>query len=189
MPDSWETNYRNLMDQGTEGQHRVLGYLKELEEHGYVVRAKNRTAVGRWEWVIDIHENPQKPNESPCVDSPRTEPSCTEKPRIHKVLKDQVLNSIPPLPPESVNALPYNSPLFVEAWSEFAANRKQLGKKLTPLSVKRLAVKMSKWTEQECIDAMVRSIENGWTGIFEPLQSKTLLPEHPNAYRPGKMVW
>lgn len=73
-PDQWEVNYRHLATVRTgprgEGQHAVRQTLRELEEAGYLLRAKVRTDAGTYVWVSTIYEAPVAVDE-PCGGSPR----------------------------------------------------------------------------------------------------------------------
>ena len=57
---------------------------------------------------------------------------------------------------------------FRAAWAEWENHRRHLRKPLTPEAVKRQHKKLAAWGEARAIAALNHSIENGWTGVFEP---------------------
>lgn len=65
---------------------------------------------------------------------------------------------------------PIDTPIVINAsaWAEWIEYRKQAKKKMTPATVKRQQAFLAGYTktiQQQIIDA---SIQNGWTGLFEP---------------------
>lgn len=64
--------------------------------------------------------------------------------------------------------LPFHGPEFVKEWSDYEKHRIQLRKKLTPVARHRLFLQFETWGEQKTILAIKWSLQNGWTGIFEP---------------------
>lgn len=59
-----------------------------------------------------------------------------------------------------------NNPAIQKAWNEFVQHRNENKRKLTPLACKKLIKKLLPFNEQEIVEAINRSIENSWTGIF-----------------------
>jgi len=55
---------------------------------------------------------------------------------------------------------------FCEALHSYLTHRQEMHKMLTPEACKRLARKLSKCSLQESTQALMRSVENGWTGVF-----------------------
>jgi len=55
---------------------------------------------------------------------------------------------------------------FISAWDSFLKHRKQLKKTLTPLAAERTLKKLSQYAIPVAIEALNRSVENGWTGVF-----------------------
>ncbi len=68
--------------------------------------------------------------------------------------------------------IPDGSPLrkdqFREAWAEWTAHRREIGKPLTNGSIKRQIRDCLTWGVDRSIAAIECSIRNGWTGLFEP---------------------
>ncbi|MCS7008541.1 MAG: helix-turn-helix domain-containing protein [Chthoniobacterales bacterium] len=69
--------------------------------------------------------------------------------------------------------LPYNDEAYRAAWREFCEHRKQIKKRLTPLSVKKLIKILSGLSREDGIAAIEQSITNGWQGIFPPKNKST----------------
>ena len=57
---------------------------------------------------------------------------------------------------------------FTKIWQEWETHRKQLGKSLTPITVTRQLKKLSKFGEAGAVRSLEASMENGWTGVFDP---------------------
>ena len=64
--------------------------------------------------------------------------------------------------------LPFGSEAFINAWKSWVAYRKQLKRKLTDASVQAQFKDFVLWGEAKSIDAIERSIRQGWQGLFEP---------------------
>lgn len=64
--------------------------------------------------------------------------------------------------------LPFGTDEFRAAWGEFEQMRREMRKKLTPTSTRRLFVKLLRMGERDAIRALNRSVENGWQGVFDP---------------------
>lgn len=52
-------------------------------------------------------------------------------------------------------------------WDDFKEHRKQIKKPMTELAESRMLKKLSKYSIEVAIQMLDRSIENGWTGVFE----------------------
>ncbi len=79
-----------------------------------------------------------------------------------------------------------DSDMFKEAWGRWTAHRKEIGKALTPSTTKAQLKKLATLGVTRAVIAIDHSIENGWTGLFEPStngngQAKT--PSEPMKYR------
>lgn len=86
---------------------------------------------------------------------------------------DLILAEIPDgrNPPRSVQlCLPpeLDTPAFRSAWAEWEQHRREIKKKLTPLSVKLAINQLASLGEKAAIEAIRHSIANGWTGIHPP---------------------
>ena len=61
-----------------------------------------------------------------------------------------------------------NTAEFRVTWAEFLEDRAQRKKKATERAQERLLKKMLPWGPAKAVKALGKSIENGWTGVFEP---------------------
>lgn len=59
--DNWTVNRENLINMSADGKHAVQSALKELEDHGYLVRHKHRDPeTGQWVWESEMYERPME---------------------------------------------------------------------------------------------------------------------------------
>lgn len=81
--DGWETSAERLAARAKEGRDSIQTAMKELEQHRYMLRKKQRTAKGRWEWTHFVYDVPQPADEDPDgarlspVDNPPAPPTPT----------------------------------------------------------------------------------------------------------------
>ena len=112
LPETWDYTMKGLSSLFTDGEDSIRQGIRELEEHGYIVRERKRDEKGRlagMEYVI--YETPHKPvgkseskpdtvvpdSASPAEDSPvRENPTqvkpAQENPGTYKELTNQELN-------------------------------------------------------------------------------------------------
>jgi hypothetical protein len=55
---------------------------------------------------------------------------------------------------------------FQGAVKNYCTHRKEIKKPITPQAGKMLATKLKKYSKDVAIQALTRSVENGWTGVF-----------------------
>lgn len=53
-------------------------------------------------------------------------------------------------------------------WAEFCKHRSEIKSPMTPTAAKALIKKLKVWGEHNAKNAIARSIENGWKGVFPP---------------------
>ena len=104
--DGWQFSTKGLSAICKEGPDAVLAALRELEDHGYLVRHRQRDSKGRMSnTVFEIYERPQpipphgeKPHmENPDVDNPHMEKPHGENPaqlNTNQVINNQRNNSL-----------------------------------------------------------------------------------------------
>lgn len=65
---------------------------------------------------------------------------------------------------------PIDTPIGINAgaWAEWLEYRKQARKKMTPATVKKQQALLTRFSEAEQQRIIDTSIQNGWTGLFEP---------------------
>lgn len=77
LPDSWDYSVAGLTALSKDGKDSVMGALNELEQFGYLIRARVNDEKGRFAgYDYDIYENPQsgKPKEvEPYSGNPNTD--------------------------------------------------------------------------------------------------------------------
>lgn len=180
LPDTDLITIEALTEKAKEGRRRVAGSLKELEQYGYFQRRKFKNELGQWIWEMDVFEEPES-TLSPQADFHPTESGRVESGSIRdpKTKKEEIT----PLPP-------YRGTAFTEALSDFMAHHREIGKPYKPTGLKRLYADLASWGEDQATEALRESVRNRWQGVFRPKGNGTgnLPYEHPNAYRPGKMV-
>ncbi len=81
--DGWQFSTRGLAAICKEGPDAILSALRELEEHGYLVRHRQRDAKGRMSnTVFEIYEQPQPV--SPHMENPHMENPDVDNPDMDK---------------------------------------------------------------------------------------------------------
>ena len=60
FPENWRFGADSLAEAGPDGRRKLLGVLKELEEHGYLVRIKSRSASGTFVTQNVISDKPAR---------------------------------------------------------------------------------------------------------------------------------
>ncbi|MGX4631297.1 DnaD domain protein [Carnobacterium divergens] len=83
LPDDWVFYEKELINHSTDGRDSVRKGLRELEEHGYLVRERARDDRGKLQgtdWLL--HETPQNVVKS--TFSPKTDFPMLEKPTLGK---------------------------------------------------------------------------------------------------------
>ncbi len=80
--------------------------------------------------------------------------------------------------PESLD-----TPKFAESWAEWEKHRREKRQKLTPTSISRQLAKLAKIGVDRAVVAISHSIEQGYTGIYEPKGG-----ERPNTKRDAVVV-
>lgn len=68
-PDGWDFNASRIAKDTNDGRDKVLTGLKELEDHGYLIRRKTKDGRGKWVWEHILLESPTT-DDSPSGTSP-----------------------------------------------------------------------------------------------------------------------
>ena len=91
--DGWQFSTKGLSAICKEGPDAVLAALRELEDHGYLVRHRQRDAKGRMSnTVFEIYEQPQPVSPhmgNPDVDNPDVDNPDMENPHMENPHKDK----------------------------------------------------------------------------------------------------
>jgi hypothetical protein len=123
-PDDWQIRVTDLVRRSPGGECAVRSGLRELEQHGYIVRKQRHdAATGRFAGVIlTVHESPTPsagaPSAvTPACDSPKTETPRTGRPRTgnrlpthpestkRKQNQAEVDEVVPPVPPHDADPI------------------------------------------------------------------------------------
>ena len=78
-----------------------------------------------------------------------------------------------------------NNETFQKSIQDFIIHRKEKGKSLTPLACTRLANHLSQYKLPIVIQAIEKSIYNGWTGVFP----ESIETSKDNKYKPQYKEW
>ena len=79
LPDDWDYSIAGLVALSKDGKDGVMNALNELEEFGYLTRARATDEKGRFAgYTYDIFENPQ--TEKPYAEKPNTDKPNAENP-------------------------------------------------------------------------------------------------------------
>ena len=73
QPDHWRTSSAHLASISPEGIHAVRSGLKELEDHGYLRRARTQQDNGTWRHDILIYDQPVDKPEDKYLSYPPTD--------------------------------------------------------------------------------------------------------------------
>jgi hypothetical protein len=65
-----------------------------------------------------------------------------------------------------------DTPAFREAWLQFVAMRKEIGKPLKPTGAKATLTKLQRWGVAKAIEALENATAAQWQGLFEPDERK-----------------
>lgn len=100
-PDDWSFNLEDLIKQSSDGKESVRSGLIELEEFGYLVRSRFRSADGKMmsgaEWVF--YETPQQKSPSTNDSEPEPENPNLDNPNLDlAILENQPLLSTDTIP-------------------------------------------------------------------------------------------
>lgn len=94
LPDDWEYSKKGLTLINREGELAIKGALDELKEHKYLIVTKTQGEDGKFEYIYDIFEKPQKPDSGkPGVENPGLENHPLNKYTNNKILNNKKLNN------------------------------------------------------------------------------------------------
>lgn len=108
---------------------------------------------------------------------PETNPLKTDREDSIDGINKSLIDTTP-LPPsekgeQSSDHLPFTSPDFLSAWSDFEQHRREIHKPLKPTSRKMALKELATMGEHRAIAALRHTIAKGWQGIREPEGSMT----------------
>ncbi len=100
------------------------------------------------------------------VSVPKTSQSCPDATRNREEKRREEKkgsNTKSPPPP-----LPFASPEFAAAWSDWVAYRRERKRLLTNATIKKQLSDLKEWGEAAAIESIETSIRCGWQGLFPP---------------------
>lgn len=150
-PDGWTFTIRSMAKQLKEGPDSIGAGLNELKECNALEYTKHSDGTGSY--VIDLNPNTENPNQ----DNPNMGKPKRISNKDINTNKDNYKGGLP----EWLN---------LEAWNKWVQFRKDIKKKLTPLTIDAQIEMLSNHKEDH-IAIIKKSIEKGWTGLF-PLGDK-----------------
>lgn len=182
-PTDWQFYYAEIESHSDcDGGTSIMSGIRELIKAGYVTRKQTKGTDGKWNHCAwDVWEAPQA--EKPCTEKPYTEKPCTEKPctenppllstnrrirteRKGSNNKEKGFSEKDSFDPEDLPAHLGKDPSITEAWIRYVQSRREKNQKITQIAYKMLVKKMMSRTPEEIVNALDRSVMNGWTGVF-----------------------
>ncbi len=193
LPEDWDYSVKGLATLSKDGKESVMGAIKELEEHGYLVRTQIKDNNGRF--VGYDYEAFEKPSTGkPFTENPTTENPTTENPTQYNIeqyskekyiieennIKDTYIkkeSSLKRKEEEIKNKekkekeLPFSEELntAIEEWFAYKKEKKQtytaIGKKQL---LNRLKEMVGKHNETYVAEVIRYSMSQNWQGIYEP---------------------
>jgi len=179
LPDEWTYTIAGLVKINKESEGAIKSILKELKDFGYLEIIKERTDKGTYEYVYNIYEEPYinhphmdspKVENPPMDEPPMDEPQVENQPQLNtnilntnqskkeKSNKDNKYNALDSIPDDKLRI----------ALEDFIKHRKDIKRPLTQKALELNIKKLDKLTSDndEKIDIINQSIENGWVGLF-----------------------
>lgn len=91
LPENWVIYQSELVNHFSNGRDAVGKAVKELEEHGYIIKTKKQDSKGRFTGIdYTVVEKPE--NGKPVTENPFTDNPYTENPSLLSTNNNQVLN-------------------------------------------------------------------------------------------------
>lgn len=176
LPDDWGYSISGLCSICKEEKAAIQSAIAELEKSKYVVRFKNHSRDGRFNYVYDIYETPRLENPStvnPCTENPpllNTNKLITDSPNTEPSKKERKKESY-----ESIfEAKKVDGKLkeaFVEYIKSRALNKQKMTNKALELEIDN--VRKLESTEDRQIAIINQSIARGWRGLFPLKDAQT----------------
>ena len=162
-PDDWVVRITDLCNHGKEGKTAIYSALQELEDNGYLTRARyyeNGKIAGIDYELYDEKLNSENLNEE---NLNQENPTYSNKEDIQKTNLLQNKEDI-------------ELPAFIdkEVWANWVQHRKELKKKLTPTSKEQQFKKLTEWHNQGYNVNLIinHAISSGWQGFYLPNEMK-----------------
>lgn len=191
LPEDWDYSVKGLATLSKDGRESIIGAIKELEEHGYLVRTQIKNSSGRFVgYDYEAFENPS-------AGKPFTENPLTEKPTQYNIeqynkekynIEESILKrEEKEIKEKREKDLPFSEELntAIEEWFAYKKEKKQsytaIGKKTL---LNRLKEMVEKHNETYVAEVIRYSMSQNWQGIYEPkltenknITKQSLLPD------------
>tara|TARA_Y100000593_G_scaffold71812_1_gene131899 strand:- start:5 stop:694 length:690 start_codon:yes stop_codon:yes gene_type:complete len=144
------TSVRILADKSGVKKDKIAAILVRLEKEEMIRRrvSNKYTVITLVNWTKHQVEETQERH------NPDASPTGEKKGKERKRKKVD-------FPPE------LDSPEFAEAWAEWEAYKRESKKTLTASTANKQLAKLTKMGHDNAVEAIYRSIENGWIGVFD----------------------
>lgn len=194
LPESWTYSIKGLITISKESRLAIENALKELKENHYIWIEKiypDKTESHKIEYIYHIYEIPYSDNQdmenqdldnqalenqtldNPCIDNQALENQHllntnilnTNQSKKEKSNKDNKYNALDSIPDDKLRM----------ALEDFIKHRKDIKRPLTQKALELNIKKLDKLAtdNDEKIDIINQSIENGWVGLFPLRKDKT----------------
>lgn len=190
LPDEWTYTIAGLVKINKESEGAIKSILKELKDFGYLEIIKERTDKGTYEYIYNIYEEPY--TNYPHMDSPKVEnPPVDEPPMDEPQVENQLqlntnISNTNQLKKEKSNkdnkyialdSIPDDK--LRMALEDFIKHRKDIKRPLTQKALELNIKKLDKLASDndEKIDIINQSIENGWVGLFPLKKDKNTVDD------------
>lgn len=183
-PPGWTAKDADLMKRGGIKSHALNTILDELKKHGYAQRVRERVKGGKFDFFLEIAEEPIFINDSPLCDFPVVDEPLADNQVVaidstcasacsSEDLTDLREKRTPPKrshkepQQEVVLDPPYHSKSFEEALTSYETHTRERGSKVTLAQRTELyRVLQQCGGEQIAIDALKMAVRCGWKGVF-----------------------
>lgn len=205
----WQTHVQTLQNLSTDGRDGIASGLRELEEHNYLRRVRYRDPATK-QWTGTLWAYTDTPGEFNYAAHPELSPQEELDPQTEKPLPETPRTENPPVnninikkTKESIHSRAHEEyeefmSQLPKAWDQnkdfkivlnnFIRHRHEKHKPLTHQAIKALTNKLKSYPVDIARDALHKSIESGWTGVFpESVKDSTpsqrqpdqILEQHP----------
>lgn len=174
-PEEWDFSSIRMALDAKDGRDSTREGIKELESVGYLVRQKLPDGTLSMELFLPEIEEPE--TEKPSLD-PETEKATDGKSHRRNISPISNKESYKERKNTSNKEVQVEIPEWMnrEKWAEWEQHRKEIKKKLTPLTVKKQIKLLSNYIP--IYDLVIeQSIQNGWTGLFPEKVDNKMIQE------------
>lgn len=163
---------------GVEGR-QVRNLIEELIQHGLVMRILDQS--GRTLKTIEKAALEVALSDSKESDHGNALPGGRQKIAMgggKKLPPNSIEDNKVDKVKKALDALPFSTPRFINAWANWIDYRRDLKKPLHWKTINATFKELSTWTEDEAVVAIETSIKKGWLSLFKPRAShRPLTPD------------